>query len=1231
MVLFFKTTQQNVIVVECDHAFSAEESAKLVWLFDNAVQMPDTTLNGWFVGPRKEMITPWSTNAVEITQNMGITGISRIEEFYPVSGENAAFDKMLQRLYNGIDDTIFQINKQPDAIVHIEDIEAYNESEGLALSADEVAYLRELSNRLGRPLTDSEVFGFSQVNSEHCRHKIFNGVFIIDGVEKESSLFKLIKKTSEYNPNKLVSAYKDNVAFVEGPVVEQFAPANPETADYFEVRDVKTVISLKAETHNFPTTVEPFNGAATGTGGEIRDRLGGGKASLPIAGTAVYMTSYPRTEAGRTWEKRAMAARKWLYQSPEEILIKASNGASDFGNKFGQPLICGSLLTFEHAENDKKYAYDKVIMLAGGVGFGTMRDAIKGTPVPGEKVVVMGGDNYRIGMGGGAVSSVETGQYANAIELNAVQRANPEMQKRVSNVIRALAESENNPIVSIHDHGAGGHLNSLSELVEVTGGKINMEALPVGDPTLSAKEIVGNESQERMGMIIGEKDIERVQRIADRERAPMYVVGETTGDNRFVFEQADGIRPIDLEMEDMFGKAPRTYMHDKTIEESYIDVNYDVKNLDEYVEQVLQLEAVACKDWLTNKVDRSVTGKIARQQCQGEIQLPLSDCGVVALDYRGRAGIATSIGHAPQAALIDPAAGSVLAVAEALTNIVWAPLAEGLDSVSLSANWMWPCKNEGEDARLYKAVEACSDFACSLGINIPTGKDSLSMTQKYGQEKVFSPGTVIISAGAEVSDVRRVVSPVMQNVADSAIYYIDFSFDTLKLGGSAFAQSLGTVGAECPTVQDTEYFANAFGAVQKLIKKDLILAGHDISAGGIITTLLEMCFANVEGGMEVSFDAIPENDLVKILFAENPGVVLQTAHPEEVEKVLKAAGVGFLRIGTPCEERHIMIEKNGAQYQFIIDHLRDVWYASSYLLDRKQSGEECARARFLNYKEQALDIQMPADFTGRMEQYGISADRRERTGIRAAIIREKGVNGDREMAYSLYLAGFDVKDVHMTDLISGRETLDDVNMIVYCGGFSNSDVLGSAKGWAGGFLYNKQARETLERFYARPDTLSLGICNGCQLMVELGLLTPDHAEKPRMRHNDSHKFESGFISLAIPENNSVMFRSLSGSKLGIWIAHGEGKFELPYSTDRYNVIARYNYNAYPANPNGSPEGIAGICSADGRHLAMMPHLERAIFPWQCAYYPTDRRLSDEVTPWIEAFVNARRWVEENKK
>ncbi len=1231
MVLFFKTPSRNVIAVDTDHTLSSHETEKLSWLFSEAEVLNDKIIDGWFVGPRKEMITPWSTNAVEITQNMGLKGITRIEEYFPVKNEKADHDPMLQRMYNGLNQSIFEINKLPDPIVYIDDIASYSKQEGLALSEDEINYLNDLGEKIGRKLTDSEVFGFSQVNSEHCRHKIFNGVFIIDGQEKESSLFKLIKKTSEENPNKLVSAYKDNVAFNEGPVIEQFAPASQDKPDFFEIKDIKTVISLKAETHNFPTTVEPFNGAATGTGGEIRDRLGGGKASLPIAGTAVYMTSYPRTEKGREWEKKAMPERKWLYQTPEQILVKASNGASDFGNKFGQPMICGSLLTFEHAENYKKFAYDKVIMLAGGVGFGTMRDALKGTPKPGEKVVVMGGDNYRIGMGGGAVSSVETGVYANAIELNAIQRANPEMQKRVSNVVRALAESDNNPIVSIHDHGAGGHLNALSELVETTGGKIEMDKLPIGDPTLSAKEIVGNESQERMGMLIGEKDIEHVRKIADRERAPMYVVGETTGDMRFVFEQKDGIKPIDLAMEDMFGKAPRTFMKDHTVEENYQDVVYETGKIHEYLENVLQLEAVACKDWLTNKVDRSVTGKVARQQCQGEIQLPLSDCGVVALDYRGKSGIATSIGHAPQAAMIDPAAGSILAVSEALTNIVWAPMTEGLKSVSLSANWMWPCKNEGEDARLYKAVEACSQFACDLGINIPTGKDSLSMTQKYGDEKVFAPGTVIISAGGEVSDIKKVVSPVLILDRNTAIYYIDFSFDNFQLGGSAFAQSLGKIGKTAPTVKDSEYFASAFNTIQELIEKDLILAGHDISAGGMITALLEMNFGNSEGGLDVNLDKIAEKDIIKILFSENPGVLIQVKDKDSVEKILQNNSIGFSKIGRPCKERHILVKKDNAEYQFGIDYLRDVWFSSSYLLDCKQSGEKSAAARFNNYKEQPLQIKFNDDFTGKMAQYGISADRRKPSGIKAAIIREKGVNGDREMAYSLYLAGFDVKDVHMTDLISGRETLEDINMIVYCGGFSNSDVLGSAKGWAGGFLWNEKAKASLDKFYTRKDTLSLGICNGCQLMVELGLLTPDHEKKPKMRHNDSHKFESEFTSLTIPENNSVMFGSLSGSKLGVWVAHGEGKFELPYDIDKYNVIAKYSYDAYPANPNGSPFAVAGIATNDGRHLAMMPHLERAIFPWQWGYYPTKRKNEDQVTPWIEAFVNARKWVEQHKK
>ena len=1232
-ISFFRTPGGSVIATEADHRLNAEEIEKLCWLYGGATVETEDGLKGCFVGPRREMITPWSTNAVEITQNMSLSGISRIEEYFPVKDEHAEHDPMLQRMYKGLDQNIFTVDIQPAPSVYIETLEEYNEQEGLALSPEEIEYLHQVEGQLGRKLTDSEVFGFAQINSEHCRHKIFGGTFIIDGKEMESSLFQMIKKTTQENPHKIISAYKDNVAFAQGPVVEQFAPKDHSTSDYFIIKDIESVISIKAETHNFPTTVEPFNGASTGTGGEIRDRMGGGVGSWPIAGTAVYMTSYPRTDEDRDWED-ILPVRQWLYQTPEQILIKASNGASDFGNKFGQPLITGSVLTFEHQENGERYGYDKVIMLAGGVGYGTKRDCLKGTPQKGNKVVVVGGDNYRIGLGGGSVSSVDTGRYSSGIELNAVQRANPEMQKRANNLVRALCEEDVNPVVSIHDHGSAGHVNCLSELVEECGGLIDMSKLPIGDKTLSSKEIIANESQERMGLLIQEEHIEHVRKIAERERAPMYVVGETTGDAHFAFQQADGVRPFDLDVAQMFGHSPKTYMRDNTVERKYEDVTYDEAKLNEYVARVLRLEAVACKDWLTNKVDRSVTGKVARQQCQGEIQLPLSDCGVVALDYRGKAGIATAIGHAPQAGLADPAAGSVLSVAESLTNIVWAPLAEGLDSVSLSANWMWPCRSqEGEDARLYQGVQALSDFCCALEINVPTGKDSLSMSQQYpGGEKIISPGTVIVSAGGEVSDVKKVVSPVMVNKEKTTFYHIDFSFDDLRLGGSAFAQSLNKVGSDVPTCKNPEYFRDAFNAVQTLVNKGLVLAGHDISAGGLITTLLEMCFANMEGGMEISLDKFGHHDIVKILLAENPGVVVQIAdkHKAEFKKIMDDAGVGYLKLGHPTDERLIQVTKDGAEYQFGIDYLRDVWYSTSYLLDRKQSMNGRAKARFENYKMQPLEMVFNKDFTGKLAQYGLNPDRRTPSGIKAAIIREKGTNGEREMAYSLYLAGFDVKDVMMTDLISGRETLEDINMIVFCGGFSNSDVLGSAKGWAGAFLYNPKAKAALDNFYAREDTLSLGICNGCQLMVELDLINPEFTRKAHMLHNDSHKFESEFVGLIIPMNRSVMFGSLSGNKLGIWVAHGEGKFSLPYPEDKYNVIAKYSYDEYPGNPNGSDYSVAGICSADGRHLAMMPHLERAIFPWQNAWYPADRR-ADEVTPWMEAFVNARKWVEAHKK
>lgn len=1228
MILFFRSSSNIIFAVGMAQPLQNVDIQKLEWLFGGAKPLPEKSLTGFFVGPRKEMITPWSTNAVEITQTMGISGITRIEEFFTVTGKDATYDRMLQVLYTELNQDLFTINHQPDPIVDVDDIAAYNEKEGLALSTEEIQYLEQVSRELGRKLTDSEVFGFSQVNSEHCRHKIFNGTFIIDGVEKTSTLFQLIKKTSKENPNYIVSAYKDNVAFIKGPRIEQFAPARQDQPDYFEVKDIDSVISLKAETHNFPTTVEPFNGAATGSGGEIRDRLAGGKGSLPLAGTAVYITSYPRLEGGRSWEKK-FPARKWLYQSPEEILIKASDGASDFGNKFGQPLIAGSVLTFEHFEGDKKFGFDKVIMLAGGIGFGKEKDSKKEHLKPGDKIVLLGGDNYRIGMGGGAVSSVATGEYGNAIELNAIQRSNPEMQKRAMNAIRALAELDHNPIVSIHDHGAGGHFNCLSELLEETGGVIHIDKIPVGDPTLSDKEILSNESQERMGLALHEKDIDLLKRIADRERSPMYVIGEATGDNRLVFQKANQEKkPVDFEVRHLLGSSPKTILTDNTTDTVYQSVQYDEKNLSSYLDAVLQLEAVACKDWLTNKVDRSVTGKVATQQTCGELQLPLNNVGVMALDFLSNKGIATSIGHAPGAALVNPAAGSRMAIAEALTNIMFAPLTYGLKGVSLSANWMWPAKQAGENARLYEAVEAVSEFAIQLGINIPTGKDSLSMTQKYPDgEVVLSPGTVIISAVGEVEDIRKTVSPALQPVWNSQLVYIDLSKDALKLGGSSFAQMINALGTEVPTIQDVDYFKKVFEAVQQLIKNDKVLAGHDISSGGLITALLEMCFPNTATGMQLELTH-QGDDLIKILFAENPGIVLQLKDDESIN-ILQSNDISFSKLGSVVESSTLDIRYKQQEHKFDVASLRDTWFKTSYLLDKKQRNAEHASLRYTNYKQQPLSYTFQPNFTGTFSYYGIDPKRRKPTGIKAAIIREKGVNGDREMAYSLYLAGFDVKDVHMTDLVSGREDLTDVNMIVFVGGFSNSDVLGSAKGWAGAFLYNERAKKALDNFYKRSDTLSLGVCNGCQLMMELGLLYPQLGEThPRMHHNGSGKFESSFINLTIPENNSVMFKSLMGARLGAWVAHGEGRFRLDAATRLSKVAAFYSYEVYPGNPNDSENAIAALCSEDGRHLAIMPHIERSLFPWNWPYYPRHRQ-ADEIGPWIEAFVNAKNWISKN--
>ena len=1261
MISFFGNKSNTIFAVQTENELSASTVSKLNWLFqaeqilEHQNDQPKSVSlkkneTDFFVGPRAAMITPWSTNAVEITQNMGIEGIIRIEEFHIVKSEFSEFDPMLSQKYAVLNQAVFSINIQPEAILFVDDISKYNQNEGLSLSNDEVEYLENLAIKLNRKLTDSEVFGFSQVNSEHCRHKIFNCTFVIDGIEKEASLFKMIKKTASENPNDIVSAYKDNVAFIKGPRIQQFAPKSADKPDFYETKEYDSVISLKAETHNFPTTVEPFNGAATGSGGEIRDRLAGGQGSLPLAGTAVYMTSYSRLQN----QNLGFEERKWLYQTPIDILIKASNGASDFGNKFGQPLITGSILTFEHQEDNnsvkvsnsdgvleevldnRMLGYDKVIMQAGGIGYGKLNQAIKKKPKSGDKIVILGGENYRIGMGGAAVSSADTGAFSSGIELNAIQRSNPEMQKRAANAIRGFVESDNNSIVSIHDHGAGGHLNCLSELVEETGGLIDLDKLPVGDPTLSAKEIIGNESQERMGLVIAKENIDLLQKIADRERSPMYQVGDVTDNNRFTFKsETTGAKPMDFALEDMFGSSPKVIMNDKTISRNYSEIAYNQSNVINYINQIFKLEAVGCKDWLTNKADRCVGGKVAKQQCVGSLQLPLNNVGVMALDYLGIEGVATSIGHAPVSALIDPKAGSRNAIGEALSNIIFAPLKEGLKSVSLSANWMWACKNEGEDARLYEAVQACSDFAIELGINIPTGKDSLSMKQKYADGEVIAPGTVIISAGANCNDITKVVEPVLRfqhdGMKNGSVYYINLSQDDFKLGGSSFAQTQNKIGTETPTIKNAVFFKNAFNSIQSLIKDNQIIAGHDIGSGGLITTLLELCFSPltsrgenfgiIEAGMNISFKDFKEKDLIKILFSENIGLVLQAKDDSVFENKLTNNQIEFFKIGSVNDSGYLEID----DLKLKVADFRKTWFETSFLLDQKQTKNNKARERFDNFDKQVLKFTFPKHFNGEIAFPNDYRDRNDKP--KAAIIREKGSNSEREMANAMFLAGFDVKDVHMTDLISGRETLEDIQFIGAVGGFSNSDVLGSAKGWAGAFLYNEKAKTALENFFKRKDTLSVGICNGCQLFMELEVINPEHEIHGKLLHNDSQKHESIFTSVTIQENNSVMLKTLSGSTLGVWVSHGEGKFNLPMTEENYNIVAKYAYEGYPANPNGSDYNTAMMCDKTGRHLVMMPHAERSTFPWNWPYYPKDR--NDKVSPWLEAFVNARKWVVNN--
>jgi len=1173
-------------------------------------------IDGKFVGPKATMISPFSTNALSIFEVAGLKTVTRVERFE----KREVFDEMTEFLYEGLSSNSLNINnsKAPEKVFYVKDLEEFNKELGLALSSEEISFLQNAEITLSRKLTDVEVYAFAQINSEHCRHKIFNGEFVLDGIPQEKSLFSLIKDTAKANPKFLVSAYKDNVAFISGPKISEFHPDKPNIPSQYGFHTFDSAISIKAETHNFPTTVEPFNGAATGSGGEIRDRMAGGRGSIPLSGIAVYMTAPSRlTKAGKTLTTKS---RKWKYQTPEEILIKASVGASDFGNKFGQPLLAGTVLTSEFQTSSGMYGYDRCIMLAGGVGYGKLSETKKYDPKAGDLVVVLGGDNYRIGLAGGSVSSVDTGALKKSLELSAVQRANAEMQKRVYNVVRAFVQSTNNPIISIHDHGAGGHANCFSELIE-TGGIIDIDALPIGDDTLSIREILSNESQERMGLLITEKDIDLLFEVAKRERAPCYVVGKVTADGviQFVSKKSE-IPPFKMPSELLFGASPKIVLSDDVTFNKEPSISFSLNSGKEFLAvltKVLSLEGVACKDWLTNKVDRCVSGKVARQQCVGVHQFPLSNVSVTALDFTSDTGIATAIGSTPNFGLIDASLGAKISILKSLTNIVSAKLTHGLSGVALSANWMWPCKNPGEDKNLYAAVKSVSETAISLGISIPTGKDSLSMTMRYEDgEIVKAPGTVIITAVSECKDLKKTLTPVLNKDINNKIYFLSFA-EKVTLGGTALSQVLGKLGCDVSDISLIN-FKDTFDLIQKHF--DDIESLHDVSYGGVITSLLEMGFAS-DCGLKI-FSLAPNE-----AFSESPGFLLQLNNESAkiFQEFSKSNKINFKEVASVSTDKSFSFEHSECQWKCTFSELLNAWTETSSILDALQTKPSHAQKRYENFGKSPLNLEFPNAFTGKAIDHHITLGTRQSSGIKAAVIREQGTNGERELSFALYCAGFDVIDVTMTDLISGKMSLKDISLIGLPGGFAHSDVLGAGRGFASSFLSNKNVKEELEAFYARKNTLSIGICNGCQVVAALGMIYSEDKNPWSMNHNESGRFECQFVEVHVKETQSVFLKPLEGSKLGIWVAHGEGRFSLPMGESHYDIPLKYSSKEYPLCTNGADFGTAAISSNDGRHLAIMPHLERSLLPWNWGHYPSERKMSDEISPWFLGFRAAFEW------
>ncbi|MFC1498081.1 phosphoribosylformylglycinamidine synthase [Verrucomicrobiota bacterium] len=1258
----------SVYFVETDSRLSEEILDKTYSLLGTGESFNDSG-TGFFVIPRKGTISPWSSKATDIFHNCGLTEIRRVEHgiYYELfRSDNTSLslddvrsvlhflhDRMTDGIYTDVSDIFQHMEPSPCVEVDIlnggEDaLQKANINMGLALSAEEIHYLCESFKAANRNPTDVELVMFGQVNSEHCRHKIFNADWIIDGSKKDISLFGMIKNTYNLHPAGTLVAYKDNSSVIEG-FDDKWFEVSRDGEPVYKYNPAQVDIIMKVETHNHPTGICPYPGAATGVGGEIRDEAATGTGSKTKAGLCAFMVSNLRVpDFIMPWEKE-YAEFPVRMATPLEIMIEGPIGGARFGNEFGRPQLVGLFKTFEERYNGKYRGYHKPIMVAGGMG-NIKRVNVEKKPITKDAhIIQIGGPALRIGLGGGTASSMALGSNVADLDYNSVQRDNAEMQRRCQEVIDACtAMDDKNPILSIHDLGAGGLSNGCPELVSEIGARFELRKINNEDKSMSPMEIWCCEAQERYVFAVASESLDMVLALCERERCPVAVIGQATGDKHLsLHDEHFNNTPIDLDLQVLFGKPPKMLRDVKHLKETHIPVNLKEAALREAVERVLRFPAVSNKTFLITIADRSITGMVARDQMVGPYQTPISDLAVTATSYNSVTGEAMAMGERTSTAVLSAPASGRMAIGEAITNIAAANIGS-ISNIKLSANWMCPCGEEGEDANLYNTAQAVGMELCpALGICIPVGKDSLSMrtiweTSDGKKEKMTAPMSLVISSFASVKDVRKTVTSDFKRVDNSQLILIDLGRKKNRLGASALARVYNQIGDQCADVDSPQDLLNFFNAVQEMIDHKLLLAYHDRSDGGLFVTLSEMAFGG-RTNVKACIDGLG-NDPFSILFSEEMGAVIQIAQDnlKQVRQILNkhnisdiSHDIGAVTTADSGADRNIeIIFENKNVFTEKISILNRIWSELTYRMQALRDNPECAKQEFDNL----LDENDP----GMTFKVMPNAINHQPSTInhspKMAILREQGINGQVEMAAAFDRAGFESIDVHMTDLQRGLASLDDFSGLVACGGFSYGDVLGAGSGWAKSILFNQELKEMFARFFERPDTFTLGVCNGCQMISQLKDIIPGAEDWPDFTRNRSEQFEARYVTVEILPSQSIFFKGMTGSRLGIPVAHGEGlaNFAETGSIDNIrskNLLSvRYvdNYGKpserYPFNPNGSPEGITGVTTTDGRVTIMMPHPERVFRSLQMSYRPVGM-FDNEEGPWLEMFRNARKFVE----